>query len=246
MRKVLVLILTLFVISCSEKNKFDGYYYQSNFKPNPYFMAPQIRVKDDSIISFYNHNKAVDSTIYAWNEEDSSYVSIESNDRNFGFLNSRFYAIGEDTLVQQFDTTGYAKKLEKFNFDSSQKISREEVQIEIYREILKNGYEKYSDTFVRTDKKSIVKKIEEQIVKDSIKNFHPFTSNSKVKTAVREYADFYLSDLGKLVENSIDIRRQADDLFHVKLLLENKYIGKRPLILELDFDKDTYSVKKIN
>lgn len=246
MKKFSVLALILLVISCSDKSKIKGFYYQSNFNTSPYFMAPQIRINGDSIISYYTRNGVLDSTIYLWNDQDSLYGSLESNEKTFGFFNSRFVEIGDDTIIHKFDTSGYSKKFKKFNFNSRQKTSREEVQIEIYKEILENGFVKYTDTFVRTNKKTIVEKIEEKILKDSIKNFHPYTSDRRVKNAIKEYVDFYLSDLGKLVENSINIRRQGDDLFHVKLLLQNEYLGKKPLILEVDFDKDTYSVKKIN
>lgn len=235
MRKLCLIMIIFSLISCRD-SIVQGYFKRGESKRNFTFSTDGlIRVNGDTVIDYYRTTALkVDSIVYIWNEEKNIYQILNNRENIVGKYdlgNKKIQKITDNIILFELDTSKFSNnKEDEFSEDRSTVIS--------LTKFLKLTLK---DTFSKISKQEFNKSYEFLLKQDSLKLSQPFISEYMVKNTIEEYVDFYLD--GKFIENSIEIRRQRDDLFHVKFdVLYNGY--KDSSIKQVDYEVDTFGKSK--
>lgn len=244
-------LLTIFLlISISCEKPINGY-YQTKFKKANFTTHRNdiIRIHGDSIFGYYlTGGGEVDSTVYVWDEKNSTYYSNKEGENYwYPYGNIPVERIDENSVLFMLDTIGFHDRYMGRNASEKDK-SKYKINVEILKST-------YKDTFTKITQSEFRKyfEIEQEIYLKSLKE--PYVNEFEVQDAIKNYVDFYLENNEKFVENSIKINRISDDAFHFKFDVikgdNNQFSWKDTYYFSIDYEKDIigrlkYSLKKIN
>jgi len=243
LKNITSVIFLLLIVGCNNENEVVEGYFQVIDKEYNYNDTGLLKIEGDTVTRYQIEELVLDSTTYVWNKIEKKYRTTRRP--NGGFypfksFNSKYETIGEDTVRFIFDTTGY-DKFKKIGKDPSSEEIMKNIEIKL---VLKKGIGYFGDTLRKISKSKFRTELREQRKKDSIDFYEPYISIEEAKMNVEKYVEFYLED--ELVENSIRIRQQRDDLFHVRFKLKSPYFGTQTYLYSFDFQKDdTFKVNPL-
>lgn len=249
---ILTLCICGLIISCSsEPEPVKGYFQReysfdeyNNDSQNPFL----VRISGDTMVQYFVFKQSLDSSTYIWNNNKSGYYKLgESNLIGYSYNRPAFRAPNEK-LVLKIDTTGYAEKVKQLLNERGKKGKTAEEILMSYRLSQAQEGSTLSDTLIRLPKEQFLKEIVEQKIKDSLEFHHPYISDFFADEQIRKYISFYMEDRGDFISNSLETRRQGDDIFHGKFRIQRNggFSTIETYIYKFDFDENQIKAIRIN
>lgn len=232
------MLLMLFIISlgCAREKPVSGYFkvLYKDYENTGDLYSKMIgdttvggdtnlrRISGDTIISYSLSSFALDSVVHVWNGEDYRRHLSPTTYHTYGSVNKKYVKIDENTLEIGVDTLT---------------LSGLEKEAAIYVE--KQMGDGFTDTLYRITKAEFMQEIREYKRLDSIAYYEPYIRDYDAISSIKWYIDFYMEEKGELVEGSITLQRQRDDLFHVKFKLRIPIIKSEDIYLySFDFNNN--------
>lgn len=250
------LIITLcicgLIISCSGEPEPINGYFKREYSYDEYNNNSQkpflVRISGDTMVQYFVIKQSLDSSTYIWNSNKSGYYKLgESNLNGYPYNRPAFRAPNEK-VVLKIDTTGYAGKVKQLTSERGKKSKTLEEILVPHRLTQAKEGSSLSDTLIKLPKEQFLKEIVEQKIKDSLEFFHPHISDFFADEQIRKYISFYMEDRGDFISNSLEINRQADDIFHGKFRIRsNGYFSTtEAYIYKFDFNENQMKARRIN
>lgn len=240
------------IISCSsEPEPIKGYFKReysydrnTNDSQNPFL----VRISGDTLVQYFVLKQSLDSSTHIWNSNKSSYYKLGESDLIGYPYNRLAFRAPNEKVVLKIDTTGYAEKVKQLRRERGEKGKTFEEILIPHRLSQAQEGSSLSDTLIRLSKDRLLKEIKEQKIKDSLELFHPYISDFFADEQIRKYISFYMEDRGDFISNSLEVRRQADDVFHGKFRMRSNgyYSNIETYIYKFDFDENQIKARRIN
>lgn len=235
MKKIYVILSLLLLAGCKETT-VNGYFdngrrgqnngYNQN---NTYY-----RIDQDTIVSYYVRNHKIDSTVHYWNGKGYIVLGYEA-DKTYGgsFGDGKYIVINNDSI--RFDTSKSQKIIDSINDPTSLEALFAESNISSSSDTLKRINKKYFYHFLNEDRK-----------KDSILYHSPYIEDYTIRNTVSQFIKDKIEGevFGKLVSNSIIIKRINDDSFRVHFKTVDKYAFKNDHRFIFDANMKDWSIKR--
>ena len=230
-------LISLFILltGCKETT-VNGYFLKNDRSSIKLYNMNNtyLRINQDTIVTYTIYNQTIDSLVFCWNGKRYARLGTSDDGVFEDFGSDKYIVIDENKL--KFDASKSQKILDDSSYSTREEENVARINVFLVLDTIRRITKKYFYAFLDEDRK-----------KDSILFNSPYIDDYTIKNTVSNFIKERIEGevYGKLINNSIFIKRINDDSFKVSFKTISKYGNKQDHRFIFDGNmEDNWSIQR--